>query len=95
MFVTNSFDVNNQIIHLYLNTCCSNYYYYFHNIDVAIISKFAQFEFKYGDIERGRTMFESLLSSYPRRVDLWCVYLNMMIQTNDITTVRLVQMNYY
>ena len=40
-------------------------------------------------------MFESLLSSYPRCVDLWCVYLDMMIQTNDITTVRLVQMNYY
>ena len=38
---------------------------------------------------------ESLLSSYPRRVDLWCVYLDMMVQTNDITTVRLVQMNYY
>ena len=64
-------------------------------IDVTIILKFAQFEFKYGDIERGRTMFDSLLSSYPRRVDLWCVYLDMMIQTNDITTVRLVQMNYY
>ena len=92
MFVTNSFDVNNQIIHLYLKTYFDNYYYYFHNIDVT---KFAQFEFKYGDIERGRTMFESLLSSYPRRVDLWCVYLDMMIQTNDITTVRLVQMNYY
>ena len=94
MFVTNSFDVNNRIIHLYLNTCFGNYYYYFHNnyryyyyfhnIDVTIISKFAQFEFKYGDI-----------LSYPRRVDLWCVYLDMMIQTNDITTVRLVQMNYY
>ena len=66
-------------------------------IDVAIVSKFAQFEFKYGDIhvERGRTMFESLLSSYPRHVDLWSVYLDMMIQTNDITTVRLVQMNYH
>ena len=95
MFVTNRFDVNNQIIHLYLSTCCGNYYYYIHNIDVTIISKSAQFEFKYGDIEHARTMFDSLLSSYPRRFDLWCVYLDMMIQTNDITTVRLVQMNYY
>ena len=75
----------------------NNYYYYFHNIDVAklaIISKFAQFEFKYGDIECGCIMFDSLLSYYPHRVDLWCVYLDMMIHTNDITTVRLVQMNY-
>ena len=34
---------------------------------------------KYGDIERGRTMFDSLLSSYHHRVDLWCIYLDMMI----------------
>ena len=32
-------------------------------------------------------MFDSLLSYYPHRVDLWCVYLDMMIHTNDITTI--------
>ena len=48
-------------------------------IDVPIISNFAKFEFRYGDIEHGPTMFDSLLSSYHHRVDLWCVYLDMMI----------------
>lgn len=45
---------------------------------VDVISKFAQMEFRSGDIERGKTLFESLLSTYPKRVDLWLVYLDVM-----------------
>lgn len=37
-------------------------------------SRFAHFEFKYGDVERGKTMFENLLSENPKRMDLWKVY---------------------
>ena len=37
-------------------------------------SRFAHLEFKYGDVERGKTMFESLLSEHPKRKDLWSVY---------------------
>lgn len=57
--------------------------------EVTIISKFAQYEFKFGDSERGRTMFESLLSSYPKRVDLWSVYIDMMSKTGNISAIRL------
>lgn len=45
---------------------------------VDVISKFAQMEFKSGDVERGKTLFENLLSTYPKRVDLWIVYLDVM-----------------
>ena len=48
--------------------------------DVNVISRFAQFEFKYGEAERGRTMFESILSSYPRRVDIWSVFIDMVLK---------------
>lgn len=44
---------------------------------VRVISKFAQFEYKYGSSERGRTVFESLVSNFPKRLDLWNVYLDM------------------
>lgn len=37
-------------------------------------SRFAHFEFKYGDVERAKTMFENLLSENPKRRDLWKVY---------------------
>ena len=44
---------------------------------VAVLSKFAQFEFKYGSSERGRTMFDSLMATCPKRLDLWSVWLDM------------------
>lgn len=56
--------------------------------DVDIISKFAQLEFKHGEPERGKTMFESLLSTYPRRVDLWAVYTDMTLKLGDPQKVR-------
>lgn len=62
----------------------------FNFVDVDIISKFAQLEFKCGEPERGKTMFESLLSSYPRRIDLWSVYIDMMIKLGENKPVRYV-----
>lgn len=56
--------------------------------DIELISKFAQLEFKYGEPERGRTMFESLVSSYPRRVDLWSVFVDMMLKQDNAEAVR-------
>jgi rRNA biogenesis protein RRP5 len=46
---------------------------------VEITSKFAQLEFHStsGVPERGRTIFEGLLDSFPRKMDLWNVYLDM------------------
>lgn len=47
-----------------------------------ITSKFAQLEFTSpnGDPERGRTMFEGLLSTWPKRLDLWNVLLDKEIE---------------
>ena len=42
-----------------------------------MISKFGQLEFKHGRPENGRTMFEGIISSYPKRMDIWSVYLNL------------------
>lgn len=59
-------------------------------VDVNVISKFAQFEFKHGEPERGRTMFEHILSSYPKRVDIWSVYIDMVLKTDtDTNQIRL------
>lgn len=56
--------------------------------DVSMISKFSQLEFKHGEASRGQTMFESLLSSYPKRVDLWSVYTDMLVKTGDVQKAR-------
>jgi rRNA biogenesis protein RRP5 len=57
---------------------------------VETTSKFAQLEFRCenGDVERGRTVFEGLLSSFPKRVDLWNILLDLEIKNGDAEQVR-------
>ncbi|KAJ5713657.1 uncharacterized protein N7483_010838 [Penicillium malachiteum] len=57
---------------------------------VETTSKFAQLEFRSanGDAERGRTVFEGLLSSFPKRMDLWNVLLDLEIKAGDADQVR-------
>ena len=33
-------------------------------------------------------MFESLVASYPRRTDLWCVYVDMLVRAGQIDQAR-------
>ncbi|MCJ1385764.1 rRNA biogenesis protein rrp5 [Xylographa soralifera] len=59
-----------------------------HHVDLT--SKFAQLEFRSanGDAERGRTIFEGLLSTFPKRLDLWNVMLDLEIKAGDKDQVR-------
>ncbi|KAM9792618.1 protein RRP5 homolog [Neosynchiropus ocellatus] len=47
---------------------------------VDVIAKFAQLEFRFGDPERGRAMFDKVMTSYPKRTDLWSVFIDLMIK---------------
>ena len=57
---------------------------------LALTSKFAQLEFNSpnGDPERGRTIFETLLSQWPKRLDLWNVLLDLEIKQGDQAIIR-------
>ncbi|XP_020036363.2 protein RRP5 homolog isoform X2 [Castor canadensis] len=55
---------------------------------VDVISKFAQLEFQLGDAERGKAIFESILSTYPKRTDVWSVYIDMLIKHGSQKEVR-------
>jgi rRNA biogenesis protein RRP5 len=57
-------------------------------IDLKTISKFAQLEYKLGESERGRTIFEGIVDSHPKRLDLWSVYIDMEVGQGDVNTVR-------
>ncbi|KAH8099388.1 nucleic acid-binding protein [Cristinia sonorae] len=52
------------------------------------ISKFAQLEYKLGDPERGKTIFEGIVDSHPKRWDLWSIYLDLEANQKDIGSVR-------
>ena len=62
--------------------------FFFFQPDIETIVKFALLEFKYGEPQRGQTMFESILNNYPKRSDLWSVYLDAMIKLRDVELVR-------
>jgi len=55
---------------------------------VDVIAKFAQLEFRYGDSEKGRTMFDKVLTSYPKRTDLWSVFIDLMVKRGSQKEVR-------
>ncbi|EXJ78762.1 hypothetical protein A1O1_09164 [Capronia coronata CBS 617.96] len=60
----------------------------FTHFDVTL--KFAQLEFKSarGLAERGRTIFEGLISSFPKRVDLFNVLLDLELKQGDQEQIR-------
>ncbi|MCJ1332858.1 rRNA biogenesis protein rrp5 [Thelotrema lepadinum] len=57
---------------------------------VQITSKFAQLEFKSscGDSERGRTMFEGLFATFPQRLDLWTILIDLEASKGSKNQVR-------
>ncbi|KAM7418676.1 hypothetical protein PAMA_016009 [Pampus argenteus] len=55
---------------------------------VDVIAKFAQLEFRYGDAEKGRAMFDKVLTSYPKRTDLWSVFIDLMVKHGSQKDIR-------
>jgi len=53
-------------------------------------TKFAQIEFRYGEVERGKTMFETILANYPKRTDLWSVYADQLVKAGEVEATRAV-----
>ena len=43
---------------------------------MQVLSQAALIEFHKGSADRGRSIFESILRNYPKRLDLWSVYLD-------------------
>ncbi|KAJ3806453.1 hypothetical protein F5876DRAFT_80678 [Lentinula aff. lateritia] len=52
------------------------------------ISRFAQLEYKYGEPERGKTLFEGIVDSHPKRWDMWSIYMDMEARRSDIQSLR-------
>ncbi|KAK7392757.1 hypothetical protein VNO78_21204 [Psophocarpus tetragonolobus] len=55
---------------------------------IKFFSQTAILEFKVGVPDRGRSMFEKILREYPKRTDLWSVYLDQEIQHKDEDIIR-------
>lgn len=55
---------------------------------VEVISRFAHLENKHGSAERAQTLMEHILASYPKRVDVWCSYVDMLIKVEQFEIAR-------
>ncbi|TAQ85094.1 hypothetical protein B7494_g6580 [Chlorociboria aeruginascens] len=57
---------------------------------LALTLKFAALEFHSasGSPERGRTMFEGLLATFPKRLDIWNQLLDLEVQQGDVDVIR-------
>lgn len=53
------------------------------------MSKFAQLEFEFGSAERARTLFGGILAKYPKRLDLFFVYLDKEVKFGSMKAARL------
>ncbi|XP_042480100.1 rRNA biogenesis protein RRP5 isoform X1 [Macadamia integrifolia] len=58
------------------------------NKHIKFISQTAILEFKCAVPDRGRTMFEGMLREYPKRTDLWSIYLDQEIRLGDVEFIR-------
>ena len=48
-------------------------------------------EFKFGEVERGRTIFEGIVANYPKRTDLWSIYMDLEESVGDVAVLRFVR----
>ncbi|KAI3436621.1 hypothetical protein D9Q98_006038 [Chlorella vulgaris] len=55
---------------------------------VRMITQAGLLEFKIGDPERGRSVFEGVLRNHPKRLDLWSVYLDQEVAGGDQQRIR-------
>ncbi|XP_066902538.1 rRNA biogenesis protein RRP5 [Halyomorpha halys] len=54
----------------------------------TLISRFALIENQNGFPEQAQALFENLLTSYPKRVDLWFVYVDMLVKSGSPDLAR-------
>jgi rRNA biogenesis protein RRP5 len=55
---------------------------------IETMSKLAQLEFEHGSVERGRTVFDGILSKYPKRLDLLFVFVDKEIKAGEVDAAR-------
>ena len=53
-----------------------------HHVDIS--AKFGQLEFKMGEPERAKEIFQKILDNFPRRTDIWMVYVDQLAKRGEV-----------
>lgn len=65
-----------------------------HHKHIKFITQTAILEFKCGAPDRGRSLFENILREYPKRTDLWSVYIDQVCSTAYMLVVETVALSF-
>ncbi len=57
-----------------------------HHVDVSC--KFGQLEFKHGEVEEAKEAFQKILDNYPRRTNIWNVYVDQLVKRGEMESAR-------
>ena len=57
-----------------------------HHVDIS--SKFGQLEFKMGEPERAKEIFQKILDNFPRRTDIWMVYVDQLAKRGEVRNTQ-------
>lgn len=60
----------------------------FFKTDIDMLVQFAILEFKCGEQNEGEVLFETILSSYPGRIDVWNSYVDQLVKKGCIDLAR-------
>jgi len=55
---------------------------------IPIISKFGQLEYHFGQVEVARSMFEDLISTFPKRIDIHQIYIDQEKRLGNVEKIR-------
>lgn len=61
----------------------------YHSLDVSTIVKFASLSNKHNQRDTAHALMEQILTSYPKRVDCWSQYVDMLVKDKEIPIARL------
>ncbi|KAI3625962.1 hypothetical protein CBS9595_001323 [Malassezia furfur] len=56
---------------------------------IKALTAYTLSEYKMGDVEHARTLFETLVERYPKRLDLWWQYIDQEARLENISGVRM------
>lgn len=57
-------------------------------VDTNMIVSFALMNNQYGNCEMAQTLMDELITSCPRRVDIWSQYVDMLVKSKLIDSAR-------
>ena len=55
---------------------------------VQLLLRFATLEYQKGDEEKGRNVMETVIATYPKKTDVWNVYVNLAVKGGDVQQAR-------